>query len=202
MNNLEKWMNEPPTEKLMEFPETFKANGWVYILQNDSMPGIFKVGMTTTHPIQRANELSRTTGVPTKFSVVESFISVSPEKHEKEIHKILARHRVNEDREFFKCPIEKIISACHLVIPDGAAKTVNDLIEKYNLISFESLGRVDVADHFSDFGINAYGGRNELVIRLAMFGAELVRYLTEDGGAVVFFDNKFTLLKPEEDHEF
>lgn len=133
MTQIEKWLQEPPKSEVMPFPDSFKLKGWVYVLSNPSMPGIYKIGLTTTHPEKRAKELSGTSGVPTKFKVVKSFISEDPSGHEKEIHRQLSRFRINEDREFFQCQIEKIINVCASVIPDGDANTVNELTDKYNL---------------------------------------------------------------------
>ena len=48
-------------------------DGWVYILSNELMPGIYKVGMTTIDPVVRAKEISRGTGVPGPFKVEKSF---------------------------------------------------------------------------------------------------------------------------------
>jgi len=202
MTQIENWLQEPPISDEMPFPDSFQPKGWVYVLSNPSMPGIFKIGLTTTHPEKRAKELSGTTGVPTKFKVVRSFISDDPNAHEKEIHRQLARYRINEDREFFQCPVERIIQICTSVIPDGSAITVNDLTDKYNLISFEKFGRLDKTSVMNDLGISFYGGEHETYARLATFGAEVVKHLTRNGGAVVFVDNNFTLLLPEELDEF
>ena len=49
--------------------------GYVYILTNPSMPGLVKVGKTTTTPNQRMSEL-HSTGVPTPFEL-EFSISVN-----------------------------------------------------------------------------------------------------------------------------
>ncbi|MDC0850100.1 GIY-YIG nuclease family protein [Pseudomonas aeruginosa] len=38
--------------------------GFVYVLTSPAMPGLYKVGATTRSPRQRAEELSRGTGVP------------------------------------------------------------------------------------------------------------------------------------------
>ena len=193
----ERWLQESPTSEAMDFPEHYKPNGWIYILSNKSMPNIFKVGLTTTSPKARAGELSSSSGVPEKFEIERVFISESPSDHEKLIHKELGRYRVNDGREFFKCPVSKIISVCERIIPDGNAKIVNDLSDKYNFISFESLGDPSPSEIIQKFGINHFGDDKSTLIRLAMFGAEFVRHLTRDGGAVVLNDHKFNILLPE-----
>ncbi|WP_220385717.1 GIY-YIG nuclease family protein, partial [Klebsiella pneumoniae] len=53
----------------MEVPQQFRMEGWVYVLSNPCMPGIYKVGMTTTSPEVRARELSSATGVPAPFKI-------------------------------------------------------------------------------------------------------------------------------------
>lgn len=65
---------EPISGKLqMNFDRTPRINyGFIYILSNKSMPGIYKVGITTNSVRQRATELS-STGVPTEFSIEKIF---------------------------------------------------------------------------------------------------------------------------------
>ncbi|MEY0302593.1 GIY-YIG nuclease family protein [Providencia manganoxydans] len=197
MTQIEKWLQEIPTTEVMGFPEEYSPKGWVYVLSNEAMPNIFKVGLTTTHPKKRARELSSSTGVPEKFEIVKAFISENPAKDEAAIHKELARYRVNEGREFFKCPLKKILSVCERIIPDGSAVKVNDLTDKYNLISFESFDRFSDGEIMEICGITYFGGERECLTRLALFGAEFVRHLTKDGGAVVFNNSAFTVLLPE-----
>lgn len=77
--------------------------GYVYILQNDSMPGLLKIGKTARTSRERAKELSKSTGVPTPFRVVFEVPSDKYEILEREGHSKLARYRVGDNREFFKC---------------------------------------------------------------------------------------------------
>lgn len=196
MTPIELWLQEPPVSDELDFPEGYSPRGWVYVLENEAMPGLYKVGMTTNSPDKRAAELSGGTSVPKKFHVVKAFRTQHPEKHEAEIHRLLARFRINDGREFFKCKIEKIIHICRSVIPDGDANKVNDLIDKYNLITFEKFKDLRPADVLSQLGITHFGDSEAALIRLAMFGSEVVRHLTRDGGSVVFFDAQFTLLTP------
>jgi hypothetical protein len=82
-------------------------HGFVYILGNSAMPGRYKVGFTMNSPFQRAEELSRATGVPCDFAVL-GFIAVQdPQKHEAEMHRRFAASR-EEGKEFFQCPLEAL----------------------------------------------------------------------------------------------
>lgn len=76
--------------------------GFVYVLRNDCMPGIYKIGMTDRAPSQRCEELSRSTSVPKRFDVV-CFAEVDDAKAvERGLHEAFARSRVSRDREFFR----------------------------------------------------------------------------------------------------
>jgi hypothetical protein len=75
--------------------------GFVYLLGNEYMPDLIKVGCTERSPFARAEELSRPTGVPTPFQVLcyaefQDFQSV-----ERRLHEWLASFRISNSREFF-----------------------------------------------------------------------------------------------------
>ena len=80
--------------------------GYVYVMSNEAMPGLYKIGCTSRHPSERASDLY-TTGVPTPF-VVEYCINIDNYANiEKLIHKELSSY--NFGKEFFKCDLEKCI---------------------------------------------------------------------------------------------
>ena len=83
--------------------------GYVYILVNDSMPGLIKIGRTARNSSERARELSTATGIPTPFQVAFELSSRNYEKLESEMHSKLAECRVAGNREFFKCPVDEAI---------------------------------------------------------------------------------------------
>lgn len=85
--------------------------GFVYILANAYMPGIYKIGMTTRSPRARAEELSRATGVPEGFDVLYYAEVQNPGLEERRVHAELAEYRVNEGREFFHVDIDVAIEA-------------------------------------------------------------------------------------------
>jgi hypothetical protein len=77
--------------------------GWVYVITNESMPGLVKVGVTSNRPEQRAKELDET-GSPTAYKVETAFLfSEAAERIEKRAHTLLADVRVRGNREWFRC---------------------------------------------------------------------------------------------------
>lgn len=85
--------------------------GFVYILGNQAMPGIYKVGTTKFSPHRRAEELSRGTGVPHEYEVFYYAELANAAAWEKAVHLQLADRRVSEQRELFKGPLIDIIKA-------------------------------------------------------------------------------------------
>jgi hypothetical protein len=65
------------------------------------MPETVKIGYTKNDPVERANQLSKSTGVPTPFNVVYSYSCFNGERIEKAVHKHFRKKRVNSQREFF-----------------------------------------------------------------------------------------------------
>lgn len=74
---------------------------YVYVLVNKSVPGMVKIGMTTTTPDERANQISAATGVPTPWIPVFSFKCYRSDLLEEEVHEYFAAQRVNDGREMF-----------------------------------------------------------------------------------------------------
>ncbi len=74
--------------------------GWVYIIENDAMPGILKVGFSTKDPAFRAKDLAGT-GSPHPFRVVYDALVFEPESVEGIAHTKLRSKR--EGKEWFRC---------------------------------------------------------------------------------------------------
>jgi T5orf172 domain len=89
-----------------------KKPEWVYVLVNSGMPGICKIGMTTTSIYQRVNEINSATGVITPWYPVYSYTCVNSYYLEQEIHKYLEDrgHRINPNREGFDIDSNTAIS--------------------------------------------------------------------------------------------
>ena len=76
--------------------------GCVYLLRNESMPNLVKIGFTTGDASERAMALSTPTGVPTPFEVAGMVETQWPREVESEVHRQLDYLRITRDREFFK----------------------------------------------------------------------------------------------------
>ena len=88
--------------------------GWVYVLTNQGMPGLIKIGFTKNLPQQRARELYGT-GVAYPFEVVYQVQCHQYQAVEKAVHAHLDDKRVNGGREFFACTVEeaaRVIRTC------------------------------------------------------------------------------------------
>lgn len=84
--------------------------GCIYILTNDSMPGVVKVGRTERQPETRSKEL-HTTGVPQPFRL-EYFVCVDDcHAAEQQVHSLLEGKglRTSSNREFFNAPLHDVI---------------------------------------------------------------------------------------------
>ena len=82
-------------------------NGWIYILSNKTMPGLFKIGHTKNNVDDRAREISRATGVPIPFEVEWAFNCYDSEVLEKEIHRAFDSYRYSSNREFFEISLKE-----------------------------------------------------------------------------------------------
>jgi hypothetical protein len=89
--------------------------GYIYALENQCMPGIFKVGRTSADPFERAAQLSKSTGVPVPFIVVAYSRCTNSVAAEKLAHELIQKYsgnrRVNPRREFFECPYCDLVTA-------------------------------------------------------------------------------------------
>jgi len=117
--------------------------GYIYILTNRSMPNLVKIGKTHRNPDERAEELSRATGVATPFDVVYYECFEDCDKTERLIHQLLQDKglRLSNNREFFeynqKFNIKKIIDL---------VSRLDGIIEEDELLDCSNDGEDDIVD--------------------------------------------------------
>jgi hypothetical protein len=99
-------------ESIFDASGSIRKPEWVYVLVNKSMPGICKIGMTTTSVMQRVEEINGATGVITPWFPVYSYKCVNAYILEQEVHTELekAGFRVNPKREGFELSSNEAIA--------------------------------------------------------------------------------------------
>jgi hypothetical protein len=109
-----------PRRKRMYEGRKGDGDSWVYILSNESQPGMYKIGYTSHENVdKRVKQLSRSTSVATPFKLELAFRCFNAERLEGEVHQALSGHRISKDREFFAISLNE------------AKETVEDLGQKY-----------------------------------------------------------------------
>src|SRR3990172_7265074 len=94
-------------------------DGYLYILVNQYVPTLVKIGYTDRDPHVRAAELSGTTGVPGQWAVTRYWLLENAFQWEQRIFAALRRHR--ETGEFFKLRPDVAIAQIEaLLLEEGA----------------------------------------------------------------------------------
>jgi hypothetical protein len=89
----------------------------IYILTNNSMPNLIKIGFTKRDDLNiRVKELY-TTGVPLPFNIYYACLVEDSQKTEDILHELFIENRINKKREFFQLDPEKVITALSLLNP-------------------------------------------------------------------------------------
>ena len=91
-------------EGILDPTSSIKKPEWVYVLVNKTMPGICKIGMTTTSVQQRVKEINKATGVVSPWFPVFKYKCINSRVLEKAVHEKLQSlgYRVNPKREGFE----------------------------------------------------------------------------------------------------
>lgn len=85
--------------------------GIIYILTNEAMPHMVKIGRTSGEGVERrVAELSRSTGVPLPFKVAVARAVYDARTVERALHTAFGPDRVNPAREFFNVAPERVLA--------------------------------------------------------------------------------------------
>jgi len=103
-----------------------KHNQIIYVLTNESMPNLVKIGKTTRKDVKtRMNELY-SSGVPFQFECVYAVEVEDCSTVEKALHVAFNPSRVNPKREFFSIDPEQAIAILKLLKTKDATPMVNE----------------------------------------------------------------------------
>lgn len=84
-----------------------------FVLTNPAMPGLVKIGRTTTDLATRLRQLD-TTGVPLPFECIYAAYVADSAFVEKQIHMAFCDHRIRQSREFFRLSPDRVRAALAL----------------------------------------------------------------------------------------
>ena len=98
--------------------------GFVYILTNEAMPGLIKIGRTSTSVEQRLVELD-TTATPLPFECFYAARVNEPARVETALHVGFGDSRVRARREFFRIDPTRVAAVLQLLALDDATPRQN-----------------------------------------------------------------------------
>ena len=106
--------------------EDSKNAGIVYLLINEAMPGLVKIGKTTRNdPQLRVDELYNAS-VPVPFECVLAMRVDDPSSVELALHTAFGPQRVNPRREFFKIDPEQAVAILRIIGSEDVTPAVNE----------------------------------------------------------------------------
>lgn len=92
MDHVHYWVERTTFDAHLSFNE-----GYIYILENHSIPGILKIGYTDRSVQDRVREINSATGVITPWYSISHYHCKSPKHIETLVHQSLSTHRVNKE---------------------------------------------------------------------------------------------------------
>lgn len=132
------------------------SKGYVYILTNQAMPGLVKVGMTLGDVEARAAQL-HTTGVPMPFEIYECLLCPDAVGAEAQVHSSMPDLRVNNSREFFKCDASFAAQLARDAQREQVSEWLNEFIPDTTIVDDGMvIDDSDVALLASELNVNTY----------------------------------------------
>ena len=104
--------------------------GIVYVLTNERMPGLVKIGMTTRESINARMKELYTTGVPVPFECAYACEVDDCRNVERALHIAFGPNRIAANREFFDIEIEQAIVILKLLEKKDVTNEISSGIEK------------------------------------------------------------------------
>ena len=116
-----------PLEVKGRIEGTNLVQGIVYLLTNEGMPGLVKIGYTTTELVTRIRSLNNTS-VPFDFECIYAAKVANCLQTEMLLHQVFADKRVNPRREFFLVEPEQAKAALRLAAVEDVTPRVEETI--------------------------------------------------------------------------
>lgn len=113
-NGKNKWLVKYYRKKVGNKTSPY-STGHIYVLQNTSFPGVFKIGFTERLLNERVNEINSSSGMITPWQVRDFFYCLTPYLKEQEIFEQLKEYRI-ENTEGFAAPYDTVRSVIFKVL--------------------------------------------------------------------------------------
>jgi hypothetical protein len=114
--------------------------GIIYIISNPAMPGLVKIGKTID--LESRLKSLYSSGVPLPFRCIYAKRVSNYHFIEREIHNLLAPHRENTNREFFRISEDKVISSLRIVEGEDVTPKSDDFEDKEDEVAFQKTTRI------------------------------------------------------------
>ncbi|MDR0484883.1 MAG: GIY-YIG nuclease family protein [Alphaproteobacteria bacterium] len=84
-----------------------RNRGYIYLIKNEYMPNLYKIGQTNNMK-RRLAELNSPTSIPAPFEIECVYEVRNYKIAEKALHEVFDRYRVSPNREFFLVDPEQV----------------------------------------------------------------------------------------------
>ena len=114
--------------------------GIIYIISNPAMPGLVKIGKTID--LESRLKSLYSSGVPLPFRCIYAKKVSNYHFVEREIHNLLAPHRENTNREFFRIAEDQVVSSLRIVEGEDVTPKSDDFEDKEDEAAFQKTTRI------------------------------------------------------------
>lgn len=111
----------------------------IYILTNEAMPNLIKIGYTTRDDLNTRIKELYTTGVPLPFEIYYACLVDDAKKTEKILHQLFQENRINNNREFFQINPDKVKLALSLMNPINITPEETDYLTNEEINDIEKI---------------------------------------------------------------
>ena len=112
-----------------------KKTHYLYILKNEFMPEVVKVGWSARNPSRRADELGSATGVPGKFELVQAFAVRDGLEAEGMVYNALSNFRILK-KEFIRIPPDEAKKIIRIMLSNAGVMLGAEENSFYGLASY------------------------------------------------------------------
>jgi hypothetical protein len=129
---------------------------YVYVLTNEAMPGIVKIGRTAQDDVRSRIDQLYTTGVPVPFKLEFACRVENSSEIEQALHRAFSPYRVNPKREFFRIDAEQaivILKLLHVEDTTSAIENQASIVDAISLNAAEQLRKKRPPLNFDEMGI-------------------------------------------------